>query len=250
MNAPVPHKTLSTQPYSKWFEVHPGLGISMMDHLFNRLDGAYPHKWRSNFPNQQAIDNWCESWAEAFEEEGITPNDVKAGLKACRTRYDWPPSCAEFIKACKPSVDPTVAYYEAVNGMVARERGERGQWSHPSIFWAAIQVSAFDLKNQSYSQIKTRWEKALQEEMAKGEWVAIPEAMLALPEPGKSKSAKEHASKMVAEYKAGGVIKGPNAEHRRWIDKVFARQKKKDDSLPSISVKFANEALKEISVNR
>lgn len=103
MNAPSTlHSTPpSTQPFSKWFEVHPGLGISMMDHLFNRLDGAYPHKWRSAFANQQAIDNFCESWAEAFEEEGITPDHIKNGLKACRSQFDWPPSCAEFIKACK-----------------------------------------------------------------------------------------------------------------------------------------------------
>lgn len=99
MNAPIPHVT--TQPFSKWFDVHPGLGISMMDHLFNRLDGAYPHKWRSAFANQQAIDNFCESWAEAFEEEDITPNHIKNGLKVCRNSFDWPPSCAEFIKACK-----------------------------------------------------------------------------------------------------------------------------------------------------
>jgi hypothetical protein len=114
MNAPVPHQTLSTQPFSKWFEVHPGLGISMMDHLFNRLDGAYPHKWRSAFPNQQAIDNFCESWAEAFEEEGITPNDVKVGLKACRNTFDWPPSCAEFIKACKTVEKKEPAYVFAL----------------------------------------------------------------------------------------------------------------------------------------
>lgn len=218
----------------------------MMDHLFNRLDGAYPHKWRSNFPNQQAIDNWCESWAEAFEEEGITPNDVKAGLKACRSRYDWPPSCAEFIKACKPSVDSLAAYYEAVNGMSARERGEMGEWGHPAVFWAAVQVSAFDLLNQTYASVKTRWEKALQEQMDKGEWVAIPKAMLALPDPGKSKSAKEHATKMIQQYKAEDVIKGPHSDHRRWIAKVFERQKKKDDSLPSISVKFAQEALENL----
>lgn len=108
-----PQQTVSTQPFSKWFEVHPGLGISMMDHLYNRLDGAYPHKWRSAFQNQQVIDNWCESWAEAFEEEGITPNDIKAGLKACRNAFDWPPSCAEFIKSCK-TIAPNAAHVFAL----------------------------------------------------------------------------------------------------------------------------------------
>lgn len=244
MNAPLTSTNLAN-PFSKWFEVIPSLGLSMMDHLFNRLDGAYPHKWRSNFPNQQAIDNWCESWAEAFEEEGITPQDVKAGLKACRSRYDWPPSCAEFIKACKPSVDPLVAYYEAVNGMQARERGEAGKWSHPAIFWAAIQVSAFDLKNQSYSQIKPRWEKALQDEMGKGEWAAVPEPMVALPAPGKSELSREHATKMVQELSATGVIKKTDdrVDHKRWAQKIIESAKQKNHGLSALQIRFAKEAL-------
>lgn len=245
MNAPVPHHILSTQPYSKWFDVHPSLGISMMDHLFNRLDGAYPHKWRSNFPNQQAIDNWCESWAEAFEEEGITPHDVKAGLKACRSRYDWPPSCAEFIKACKPSVDPVVAYHEAVAGMQARERGEMGKWSHPAIFWAVVQISAFDLKNQSYSQIKPRWEKALQDEMDKGQWAPVPQPLLALPEPGKSLMSREHATKMVQELQASDTIKKAEdrTDHKLWAKRILERAKQANHGLSALQIRFAKEAL-------
>ena len=245
MNAPVPHQTISTQPFSKWFEVHPGLGISMMDHLFNRLDGAYPHKWRSNFPNQQAIDNWCESWAEAFEEEGITPHDVKDGLKACRTRYDWPPSCAEFIKACKPSIDPLVAYYEAVNGTQAREQGKKGDWSHPAIFWASVKVSAYDLKHASYSQIKQRWEKALADEMEKGEWSPVPDALQALPAPGKGELSREHAAKMVSELKAADTTKAAEnkIDHRLWAKRILAREKKGDRTLSALQIRFAREAI-------
>lgn len=244
MNAPLTLTNLAN-PFSKWFEVVPALGISLMDHLFNRLDGAYPHKWRSNFPNQQAIDNWCESWAEAFEEEGITPQDVKAGLKTCRSRYDWPPSCAEFIKACKPSIDSVVAYYEAVNGMQAREKGEMGTWSHPAVFWAAVQISAFDLKNQSYSQLKTRWEAALKEQMAKGAWEAIEAPLLALPAPGKSKMSREHATKLVQELQASEIIKKSDdkIDHRAWARKILERAKKECHGLSSLQIRFAREAL-------
>jgi hypothetical protein len=132
MNAPSLSTHLANR-YSRWFEPVPALGdLALMDHLFNRLDGAYPHKWRSAFPNEQAIDNWKVSWCEAFDAEGIEPQDIKAGLKACRSQYDWPPSCAEFIKACRPSVDRMVAYYEAVIGLQVREKGEMGTWSHPA----------------------------------------------------------------------------------------------------------------------
>lgn len=244
MNAPLTSMNLAN-PFDRWFEVIPSLGISTMDHLFNRLDGAYPHKWRSNFGTPEAIDNWKISWAEAFEDERVTPADIRAGLKACRSRYDWPPSCAEFIKACKPSVDPLVAYYEAVNGMQARERGEKGEWSHPAIFWAAVQISAYDLKNQSYSQIKVRWESALQEQMAKGEWSAVPAPMVALPAPGKSALSREHATKMVQELQASETIKktADKTDHKLWAKKIRERAKLTNHGLSALQIRFAKEAL-------
>lgn len=245
MNAPL-HSTQLANPFDRWFVPIEKLGWkSLMDHLYNRLDGAYPHKWRSNFPSPEAIDNWKVSWAEAFEDEGITPADVKAGLKACRTRYDWPPSCAEFIKACRPSVDPLVAYYEAVNGMQAREQGKKGEWSHPAIFWAAVPMS-YDLKHVGYSQIKTRWEKALKDEMEKGEWAAVPEPLPALPAPGKSELSREHAEKMVSELKAGSATKAATDKtgHRLWAKRILAREKKGDKTLTALQVRFAHEAMR------
>ena len=244
MNAPIIHATLSTQPFSKWFEVHPGLGISMMDHLFNRLDGAYPHKWRSNFANQQAIDNWCESWAEAFEEERITPNDIKAGLKAVRSKFDWPPSCAEFIKACRPDTDPLKAYYEAISGVQARAKGEMGYWSSPAVYWAAMPLS-FDLGNQTYSQIKPRWERALAEQIERGQWESIPVPMIALPAPGKSELSRENASKMIADLGAAGVVKSAatQEDHKLWAKKIIERIKYGDQTISLIQRKFAEEAI-------
>jgi len=242
MNAPLP--AVSTQPFSKWFQVHPSLGISMMDHLFNRLDGAYPHKWRSNFPNQQAIDNWSESWAEEFEDSGITPNDIKAGIKACRTRYDWPPSCAEFIRACKPSVDHLVAYYEAVAGVQARQTGQMGVWSHRAIFWAAMPLS-FDLGSQTYSQIKVRWERALAEQMDRGEWPPIPQPMIALPEPGKTQLSRAKAAEMIQEIGAGNVVKtyDDQMDHKLWAKRIMERDKAGDKTLSALQVRFARDAL-------
>jgi len=243
MNAPAMHQHTapSTAPFSKWFDVHPKLGISMMDHLFNRLDGAYPIRWRSAYANQQAIDNWMEAWAEAFEDEGITPDEVKAGLRACRKLYDWPPSVAEFVKACRPAIDPNVAYQEAVAGVNARDRGEMGKWSHPAIFWAAS-CMAYDLKHQAAAAIKQRWQTALQAEMSKGEWSEILMPMLALPAPGKTLSSKQEATKMLEQLGASDVLK-PRSDHKAWISKVFKRAEQGDDSLPPIAVRFAKEAM-------
>jgi hypothetical protein len=246
MNAPSASTQLAN-PFNVWFEPHAILeGKSLMDHLYNRLDGAYPHKWRSNFPSQQAIDNWAVSWAEAFEDEKITPNDVKAGLKACRTRYDWPPSCAEFIKACKPVVDPMVAYYEAVAGVQARKAGEAGKWSHPAIFWAAMSMS-FDLGLQTFSQIKGRWEAALKEQMDKGEWAAIPAPMVALPAPGKADLSKEKAAKMLNQLGASDVLK-PKSDHKLWAKRILEAAKKPGHRMTPLQVQFATEAMKNTAV--
>ena len=241
MNAPS-NLTHTANPFDAWFQpLDVFKGKSVMETLYDRLDGAYPHKWRSNFPTADAIDNWQVSWAEAFEEEGIKPSDIRAGLKACRTKYDWPPSCAEFIKACKPSVDPMVAYYEAIAGIESRKRGEVGKWSHPAVYWAAMPL-AFDLGSQSYSQMKARWEQAFNEQMNKGEWAAIPAPTLALSAPGKGELSREKAGEMLAEIGAAGVLKS-KTDHKLWAKKIIERDKQGDKTLSALQVKFAREAL-------
>lgn len=244
MNAPL-NSISAANPFDAWFVELPALnGLSMMDHLYNRLDGAYPHKWRSNFPTTDAIDNWKTSWAEAFEEEGIKPADIRNGLKACRTKYDWPPSCAEFIKACRPAVDPMVAYYEAVSGVQARAKGEMGKWSHPAIFWAAMPM-AFDLGQQSFSQIKMRWERALAEQMDRGEWALIPAPMIALPEPGKAVLSREQAAKMLQELGASTILKTSSdaIDYKRWAKQIVAKTERKNHTVPDWIVRDAKKAL-------
>lgn len=213
----------STRPLSQWFDPAPGLGISLIDHLYNRLDGAYPHKWRSNFADQQAIDNWAESWVECFEEEGITPNDVKVGLRECRKRFAWPPSCAEFVQACRPNVDPLRAYYEAVAGVQARFAGEHGEWSHPAIYHAAMPM-AVELREQSFSQVKGRWETALAQQLAKTEWEAIPAPMLALAAPGKSTTTSEKARAAIAHLVSSVVNRPASTDPKAWARRLLARE--------------------------
>ena len=213
-----------------------------MDHLYNRLDGLYPHKWRSNFPTPDAIENWSVAWAEAFEEEQIGPEAIKAGLKACRTRYEWPPSCAEFMKACKPSVDPMVAYYEATTGIQARKNGEMGKWSHPAVYWAAMPMS-FDLSSQTYSQMKGRWEKAFADEMEKGEWEPIPQPMVALPAPGKADLSREKAAVSLRNLGASGILSNTGRDQKRWARKLLEREAEGDKTLTPWQIKCAREAL-------
>jgi len=233
----------STRPDSRWFDVHPKLGISLIDHLWNRLDGAYPGKWRKDFPSQQSIDNWAESWVEAFEDEFVTPADVVEGLKECRRRFAWPPSVSEFIQACKPYMDPVMAYHEAVEGLQARGKGELGVWSHPAIFWATTGLSR-DLMEQTHGQVKDRWAAALKRQLGRGAWEPIPPARLQLPPPERGAKAKEHAEQFMRDIGAEGVGQAPDGgDSRAWARRILARAERGDKWITLAVIHDAQEAL-------
>lgn len=229
-----------TQPDSPWFDVIPALGISSIDHLYNRLDGAYPGKWRNQFPDGQSIQNWRESWAEAFEDERLSFEEVRVGIRECRKLYGWPPSSAEFIKACRPSLDPLAAYHEAVAGLAARERGDAGSWTSLAIYWAAASM-AYDLKMQSYGQIKDRWQAALAAQTAKGQWEPIkePDPQLGYTPSAPSPAAADITRQMQAAWKREDAA----FDHLRWAKRTFERLQAGDRSIPLYTIKAAADAL-------
>lgn len=233
--------------FSKWFEVRitkeKPQGESVMGRLYNRLDGIYLNKWRSNFPSQEAIDNWQVSWAEAFEEEKITLEEIAAGIKYCRKNLEWSPSCSQFIQACRPVANSLTAYYEAIAGCQERSKGEIGTWSHPAIFWAAAPL-AYDLLNQTYSQMKSRWESAYEAQMSKSEWESIHKPVIALPAPNKSRTADKEAAKVLKDIGASDLLK-PQQSDSRWYRKILERVKAGDKTVSLMQRKFAEDAAKE-----
>jgi hypothetical protein len=208
-----------------------------IDALFAKMSTYYGNKfadmWRDG--NMQAIKAvWAQECLKLSREE------FTRGANALMAQ-EWPPTLPQFIKLCRPAIDAVAAYYEAVNGVIAREHGNIGEWSHPAIFWASVKVGAFDLKHQTYSAIKGRWEGALNEELAKGNWSAIPEPMIALPPPTNAAS-KEIAERYIAETQ---VIKNQdsNVDHKRWAKLIMERHKAGDKTLTHIQISFAKEAL-------
>ncbi|HYD58936.1 MAG TPA: hypothetical protein VEC35_01180 [Noviherbaspirillum sp.] len=218
-----------------------------MDWLFGQLHGAFGNqfldKWRSGHVvsgKDTGIENMKQVWAQKIRENGMTFADIKRGLKAC-DKAQFPPTWSEFLEMCKPRLDPLAAYYEAVNGVTARDRGEVGEWSHPAIFFAAIAVGAFDLKNLGYSQIKVRWEKALAAELAKGAWGDIPQPTLSLPAPGQTALSKERAEQLVQDYGAAEAFNSDKVDHRAWVGKLLDRISHGDRSVPPIAARLAQE---------
>jgi hypothetical protein len=210
---------------------------SWIDALFAKMSSLYGNKfsdmWRDS--NMQAVKS---VWSEELGK--LSRDEIARGANALITQ-EWPPTLPQFIKMCRIEFDPLSAYYEALNGAVARESGEMGEWSHPAIFWAMVAVGAFDIKNQTYSQIKARWESALADQVKRGSWADIPVPALALPVPSQ-KSEKAVAEKYIAETQ---VIKhhDEKVDHKRWAKNIMQRHRQGDKTLTHIQITFAKDAL-------
>ena len=206
-----------------------------VESLFQKMTFAYGTKFSDQWRGVDA-EGLKRHWATELGK--YTPDQLKSGAEKLKTR-DWPPTLPEFEKMCQPTTDPMVAYYEAVNGVQARAKGEMGKWSHPAIFWAAMPMS-FDLGNQAFSQIKGRWENALAEQMERGEWAEVPKPMVALPAPGRAELSREKAAKMLSDLNASGVLK-PKSEHTLWYRKILA-DVKAGRAVTMIQRQFAEQA--------
>lgn len=184
------------------------LAREAIEHVFTAMACEYGKKfadlWGTTDP-----ETLKQHWARRLH--GLSRAELGRGLRALQTR-EWPPTLPEFMKLCRPPIDPLRAYHEALDGMTARvQKGEIGHWSHLAIYWAAVDVGAFDLLNHPYDKLKARWEKALQAQLEAGEWAPIPEPMLALPSPGKSHTASEEAKRQLAALKLE-IARGRNGK--------------------------------------
>ena len=211
---------------------------SWVEKLFERMVGLYGNKF---------LDMWGKTdllqvkaiWAQELGK--LSRDEIAKGANAL-INQEWCPTLPQFIKLCRTDIDAVTAYYEAVNGVVAREKGEIGEWSHPAIFWASVKVGSFDLKNQTYSNIKARWERALDEEINKGQWSDILQAQIALPPPA-TPATKDIAEKYLAETQ---IIKKQESktDHKRWAKIILQREKDGDKTLTHIQLSMAKDAIK------
>lgn len=210
-----------------------------VERLFERMLLDYGKKFADQW-GAADTDTLIAHWAR--ELAGYSGAELKRGLEALSGR-DWPPTLPEFKKLCRRPFDATVAYYEAVAGVQSRSEGRYGKWSHPAIYWAAMPL-AFELREQTYSNVKARWEAALTEQFEKGEWPEIPQPMVALPAPGKTKTSRAEAAQRLREIGAAAVVKDAwGNDPKRWAKRILQREADGDKTLLPIQVKFARDAL-------
>lgn len=214
--------------------------IAWVERIFDQMLLTYGKKftdqWGGADPDK-LIKFWCAGLA------GYAGSEIKRGLSGLDVR-EWPPTLPEFKKMCRPSIDPLVAYYEALNGLQERLKGDVGTWSHPAIFHASKGLQ-FDLLNQTYSQIKTRWENALADQLQKGQWDEITKPVLMIAT-STTQASKDEAVKALAKIeRQAGVALEHKTDHRLWAKKIIKLSAERDHGLSEIQIRFAKEALKE-----
>ncbi|WP_454691149.1 hypothetical protein [Achromobacter aloeverae] len=202
--------------------------------LAKRMRALYGSRFADRWGNVEP-EELAAVWAQ--ELHGFTAEDFRRGLDACRS-LDWPPTLPEFMKLCRPWMVPETAFYDAVNGMSARRRGEVGNWPHPAVYWAAVTVGSHDLLNCGYAVLKGRWERALAAELAKTEWPAVPAPAPALAAPGQNRASREqaHAAAQEIRASAAAAVNQTGMDDKRWARKILAEQERKGGQRYSITV--------------
>lgn len=215
----------------------PALPEAWIERLFERMLLEYGKRFGDQWA-QADMDKLIAHWAA--ELAGYSGAELKRGVDALATR-DWPPTLPEFKRMCRPPVDALRAYYEAVAGVQARFRSEPGTWSHPAIYWAAMPMAA-ELREQTFSAVKGRWEAALAEQLGRGEWEDIPAPMLALTSPGQSATDTAKARAAI-KHLVGSVVNRPvDGDPKGWARRILERDAAGEKLTPS-TVRMAREAL-------
>jgi hypothetical protein len=224
---------IATQSISE--EINPILRevvTSIFDEMLLDYGNKFTAQWGGVEP-EKLVDHWCRGL------KGYTPSEIKRGLIE-QKKSEWPPTLPQFKNMCRKEIDFLKTYYEALEGLQARAKGEIGNWSHPAVFWAASAIS-FDLMNQTYSQMKIRWEVALNEQLSKGEWALIPAPALRIENSRNSIRSKDQSKKIMQDI--GFLPMKADRAGLWWAHKIMARQEKGDKHLKIIQIQFAKEAL-------
>lgn len=144
------------------------LPLSWVEAIYRKFStywgDAFIAKWKS-IPMEDLMLAWSEELA------GYTPEEIKRGLAACKTKT-FPVSFPEFLTLCRPVLTPEDALVEAVAQAQMRPSG-RDKWSHPAIFWTYFAL-AWEFKNLPTRDLEKRWGPEFKRIMAQGQWAEIP----------------------------------------------------------------------------
>lgn len=147
----------------------PAVPETWVEAIFTRLHAQLGSKVADLYAGVPAQAVKAE-WAEALA--GFDSREIRRGLKCCQTRV-FAPSLGEFLRLCRPALDPEVAWLEAVAGTQLRAQGHVGDWSHPAVYRTAREFE-HELRTGTYRQHRKSWEWRLELEFRKGWQQDVP----------------------------------------------------------------------------
>lgn len=165
-----------------------------MQRLFDRMAAMYGAKFAEQWRSLDQA-TMLATWSQALA--GYSAEEIRRGLDACLMR-DWPPTLPEFLKLCRPPMDPVRLWYEAQQAAKERDEGKPGAWPAPFVFHAYRDM-AWEVRSGEYAKHGERWRLALDRAKAaveRGELpneVPLPAERLPEPAPLTRAQAAERA---------------------------------------------------------
>lgn len=203
-----------------------------IESLFERMEMSYGAKFTNSWggvdPHKMRL-----FWAK--ELGCLTPEQLKTGVEAMK-RSEWPPTLPEFVSLCNPPTNYSEALYEAIEQIQRRDEG-RDTWSNPAIYWAAIKIGSFDLRNLTHRDLLKRFTDAMEKVLAQDAIEPVPPRHVSLPAPGQGIASKEKVEAEVAKIRATQKQVG----NKDWAHRILEREKR--DKVPYMVGQMARQAL-------
>lgn len=182
---------------------------TLADYALLRLASMYVDRIDRKLPTEEAVAAFRFELNGAFERHRISREQVDRAMERMEAEHDWPVvDVPVFLRLCLPVRDFEGAFREAAVYAHARLIGETRPLSHPAIYWAADRFGWFEVRNESWAAVKSRWSALLAEVLAWGEWPPFEQA--ALPQAGKS--TRTPGAHRAAMAKARGLIAAARPE--------------------------------------
>lgn len=201
---------------------HQPIPISWVEGLFKRMSFAYgaqfADKW-AGIDGRELKAYWADRLGVLSDKELLT------GYRMLESR-DRPPSLPEFLKLCRPNLDPERAFYEALEQGRKREQGDPDDpdvWSHPAIYWAWVSVGAFSITSQGYEVLRTRWSDELRNLVDSPSLSPVPQKLVELSAPGKTRMHPERAKKLLATLQVRPIPPAGTPRKLGWAHAVVAK---------------------------
>ncbi|MTW11414.1 hypothetical protein GM658_12485 [Pseudoduganella eburnea] len=221
---------------------HQALPISWVESLFKRMHFSYGARFADMWAGVNP-DEMKQHWAQRLGE--LSRSELATGYRMLESR-DWPPTLPEFIKLCRPNLDPEPAFYEALAQGIKRERADPHDpdvWSHPAIYWAWVKIGAFAIANQGYEALRPRWVDALRHYVELPGLEAVPEKRQELPAPGKARLRPERARELLSQLRLKGMPQRAGVSGQTEWAKTILEKYGRGESVCIAAIEMAEEAL-------